>query len=69
MTKKYYAITKQTTQGMDLYLTAKLIKNIPSVMFTGNINLAYAFESENEANEFFLNYPWSEVPIVEIKAI
>ena len=51
--KSYYAYTKVNAQGYPVYLTVKSYKGQPLYMFTGNIQLSYTFESEQEAFDFY----------------
>lgn len=53
MKKSYYAYTKLNTEGYPVYLTVKAYKGSPLYMFTGNIQLSYTFESEQEAFDFY----------------
>ena len=53
MKKTLYAYTKQNSFNLPLYLTVKSYKGAPLYMFTGNIQLAYVFESEQEAFDFY----------------
>lgn len=54
MTKRY-AYTKLNSFGLPVYLTVKSYKGCAIYMFTGNIQLSYTFESEQEAFDWYNN--------------
>jgi len=55
LVKSLYAYSKLNASGYPMYLTVKSYKGQQLYMFTGNIQLSYTFESEQEAFDFYNN--------------